>query len=340
MEQAHLPTDTRTATTRAPRCGTRDKFYRTRLRINGIQLHQPLEEPPQDIQALLGDILPHGPITITGKAAEIIDTSLTTMDEDLKAEVEYWFYLFIEGRIDKSRLTIVSNKLLNRLGVPNKPGQLKIATPKPDLHLGYKHEWFDNGLQGLLGDFDKNSAKFAFLDVELIGRDESGPGRLWMATNRCMGAASTLLNIPDKLRSALHENGLVEEANALDPLVFSVISDRSVARLFATYSDGEGNFTTYWVKDFLLNNAPCTAKLDAYIQHIIDWGMNKRLQTIKSALQALRESRVRGDVPALPAVSSNRGIEKEPKQARSKKRVAETQPSTRKRAKLPETENK
>lgn len=343
---------------RAAKDGVRDKAYRQRLQSNGITMLDAYDEPPQRILDLLKDVLPAKPIKITGDidTAETRAMAISGVDEGI---VKYLFQSLIRDRIDRSRLKFVGNKLLDSLRVPNIPGQDRISTPKPDVYLGYRHERFDNELQGLLGDHDRNLAKFAFLDVELKGDAESTLGGLWAATNQCMGGAATFLNIQNRLQSTLHENSLIKEAEALEPVIFSVASNGTEARLFATYSDGEGNFTMHFIKGFLLYDESSRATLDAYIHHIIDWGTNTRLPAIISALQALRESGVRGGIPASPTISGNEENEDpdsskidqempdgslvrsnagtqvvpEPRQTRSKKRAAESQQGTSKRRK-------
>ncbi|CAH0046231.1 unnamed protein product [Clonostachys solani] len=359
MADTRLPTTVRTA-----KDGVRYGAYRERLRSNGIRMLRAHDEPPPHIQALLQDVLPVESVTINGcvDTAETRAMAINGVDED---RVKHLFQSLIADRIDRSRLEIVGNKLLDPLRVPNRLGQHRIVTPKPDLYLGYSYGHFGDDLQGLLWNSDTNIAKFAFLEMELKGDGQSSLGGLWVATNQCMGGASTFLNILNKLQSTLYENNLVEEAEALDPVVFSVASNGTEARLFATYSKSEGDFTTYFVRGFLLYDTSSRAILDTYIQHIVDWGTNRRLQKIESALQALHESGVGGGIPAPPTISGNEenedpdssetnqtyiemtyiemtdcsmtcsqvGMEvvSEPRQTWSKKRAADTQPSTSKR---------
>ncbi|CAG9945351.1 unnamed protein product [Clonostachys rosea f. rosea IK726] len=353
MVSTRLPT-----VARAAKDGVRDRAYRERLQSNGITMLDAYKNPPKHIQDTLKNMLPAESVTITGDldTAENRAMAISGVDEDL---VKHLFQSLIRDRIDRSRLKFVGNKMLDSLRVPNIRGRDRISTPKPDVYLGYRHETFDNELQGLLGHYDRNHVKFAFLGVELKGDDETTLGGLWIATNQCMGGAATFLNIQNRLQSTLRDNSLVKEADALKPVVFSVASNGTEARLFATYSEGEGNFTMHFIRGFLLYDPSSRATLDAYIKHIIDWGTNERLPVIISALQALRESGIRGDIPASPTIPDNEENEypnssiidqeisdsslirsnagtqvvPEPTQKRSKKRAADSQQGTRKRRK-------
>ncbi|CAH0019295.1 unnamed protein product [Clonostachys rhizophaga] len=356
MADSPLPTSVRAAND-----GVRHRNYRERLQSNGIRMLRAHGKPPQPIQAILLDVLPVEPIAITGRAEVTATRGLAISGAD-ETQVKRLFEPMISDRIDTSRLKAPSNTPLDPLRVPNRHGQRRIVTPKPDIYLGYDHEHFEDGVQGLFKNVDTNVAKLAFLNVELKGDGETSLGGLWVATNQCMGGASTFLNILNKLQSTLLEHHLVEEANAFEPVIFSIASNGTEARLFATYSQSEGDFTTYFVRGFLLYDALSRATLDVYIQCIVDWGTNKRLQTIESALQALHQSGVRGDSPAPPTISGNEENEDldnsetnqsyigmsacsmthshadedmapEPRQRQSKKRTAETQPSPPKRRK-------
>ncbi|CAG9987776.1 unnamed protein product [Clonostachys byssicola] len=301
-QETFAMTDTSsTITAQTAKTGIHHQSYRALLQSNGIKMLDAYDEPPQHVQALLADVLPVEPIAITGRIETVEERNMVIRGSD-EEQVKRLFQSLMTEQMDSCCILMVDDQLLDPLRVPNKLGRHRIVSPEPNTYLGYWPGLFEKRLHDLLIHTDANMASFGFLVVEVTGDGETGSDGLWVATNKCMGAASTFLNIMKTLQSALLEKDLVNEANALQPVVFSIASNGTETRLFATYAEQE-YFTMYFVNGFLLYDATSRATLHSYIQHIVDWGANKRLQTIKSALQALYDSGVR--IPAPPIMSGN-----------------------------------
>ncbi|VUC19947.1 unnamed protein product [Clonostachys rosea] len=267
--------------------------YRDTLMINGIQTIPSEQELPENIRQMLKDILPQEPLQFP-----ILDQpkyhKLRNMAIEGTKEAQVGLFLSSESLSkatdDRYDLVYGLSQLLERWRVPTTNHEDRVSTPKPDYYLGYPSKAFPKNNLDVLKRIDSSEIKFPFLEIEYKGDGSNSFGRLWVATNQCLGGTATFLNILDYLKVQLNYRSLKTESEALEPIVFSVVTNGTEARLFVSFSDEKGNFKMSLIRGFLFYQDQGFEKLDAYLTKIIEWGVETRLGHIKNALKTLSDS--------------------------------------------------
>uniref|UniRef100_A0A8H7TVN3 DUF7924 domain-containing protein n=1 Tax=Bionectria ochroleuca TaxID=29856 RepID=A0A8H7TVN3_BIOOC len=250
--------------------------YRNTLLKNGIRAVRSEEELPDYISKLLERILPEEPFQVC----------------DLD-QVKYHRLrnMAIEGTKEED-----VGELLNFESLST---------------LGYEVSAFPIENLDVLDQLDSSEIKFPFLEIEYKGDGSNSWGRLWVATNQSLGGTATFLNILDQFKTQLNQRSLKTQSEVLEPIVFSVVTNGTEARLFVTSSDGQGVFKMFLIRGFLFYEDQGFDKLSAYLTNIIEWGAEIRLGHIKNALKALSDSFKPVGDPQIENDGSNIGGERE-----------------------------
>ncbi|CAI6089945.1 unnamed protein product [Clonostachys chloroleuca] len=251
--------------------------YRNTLLKNGIRAVRSEEELPDHISKLLERILPEEPFQVCDldqvKYHRLRNMAIEgTKEEDVGELLSF-----------ESLSTVTRNRLDLKRGV-------SIVGEIAHYHLGYELSAFPIENLDVLDQLDSSEIKFPFLEIEYKGDGSNSWGGLWVATNQCLGGTATFLNILDQFKTQLNQRSLKTQSEVLEPIVFSVVTNGTEARLFVTSSDGQGVFKMFLIRGFLFIEDQGFDKLSAYLTNIIEWGADIRLGHIKTALKALSDS--------------------------------------------------
>ncbi|CAH0053511.1 unnamed protein product [Clonostachys solani] len=218
--------------------------YRNSLRASKIFMLRAAEKVPSNIQSVMDLITSEcgQPPTAAKSASDSYSNECANMairganEESVRRFFDD--YLFSKSSLPAN---VRRNEgMMKRGDAPiAASGAGKISTPNPDLLLGYDEESFPPQQDGRLGAWDANNAKFSFLSVDYKGDGSVSTGSLWVATNQCLVATTTCVNLMMKLRAVVLERGDAEAANSLDQHVFGLVANGTEARLFVTYADAD-----------------------------------------------------------------------------------------------------
>lgn len=191
------------------------------------------------------------------------------------------------------RLWWTTDACIHRDWVPYKsnPSNLCISQPRPNALYGYhcrrafspKHRI---ALMHLLRSMaaTMSGLTLPFLTIEYCNVGPGVSDNIWAAENRCMGAASTCVNMVCYLNLMLRSVDLppVEQS------AYSVIISNQHATIFVTQL-GEKAFYTTRVKSFTLSDPEQLIDLRKHVRNILDWGLNERLDAIYDRLTRIYE---------------------------------------------------
>lgn len=173
---------------------------------------------------------------------------------------------------------------------------LRVSTPVPDLSYGYSRHGLTSGSQMQLLSMTKivtsNSEDLLlpFLVVEYTSEGFGGSGgTLWMATNQCLGASATCVNMMEKLNlsSEYCRNSQVEQ---LDSTTFSIAMSGTEARLYISWKHDKLAYYQQKVKGFLLQDPEQFVDFRKHVLDIIDWGREERLSGFQRVLDGLLDA--------------------------------------------------
>ncbi|KFH41756.1 hypothetical protein ACRE_075200 [Hapsidospora chrysogenum ATCC 11550] len=179
--------------------------------------------------------------------------------------------------------------------VPSTAGSShKISTPVPDMFYGYN--WAQTFPQqqaqlasmGTGGLGNNQQLAYPFFVIELKGEGPSGGSKLWVATNQCLGASASCINIAERLRRSLAECQS-DEIREIDTATFSIAMSGTEARLYVSWKHDALNYYMKNVKSFLLQDPDHYIEFRKYVRNIIDWGKGGRLEAICESLDILLE---------------------------------------------------
>jgi hypothetical protein len=190
--------------------------------------------------------------------------------------------------------------------VPTTGSTLKVSTPVPDMLYGYsRHAAFPQQQSQLIsmgseadGAANNRGLMYPFLVIEFKGDGPTGVGSLWVATNQCLGASASCVNIAERLNRQLRQCRDAK-VQPIDSASFSVALNGTEARLYISWKHGELDYYTRKVKSFLLQEPEHYIEFRKYVRNIIDWGRDRRLEEIRESLDSLlEESRKRASEAA------------------------------------------
>ena len=120
---------------------------------------------------------------------------------------------------------------------------------------------------------------FPFLIIELKSDDPGRTGSLWLATNQCLGAFASCLNITERLNHPLRQCKS-DKVQLINSAVFIVAMSGTEARLFISWKHNEHDYYMQKVRSFALQDPGHLLEFREYVRNIIDWGKGSRLKDI------------------------------------------------------------
>jgi hypothetical protein len=129
---------------------------------------------------------------------------------------------------------------------------------------------------------------YPFFVIEFKGDGPFGAGSLWVATNQCLGASVSCVNIAERLNRQLRHCN----SNVIQPInsaAFSIAMSGTEARLYISWMNNELDHYMANVESFLLQKPKDYLEFRKYVRNIIDWGKDKRLDEIRDSLDSLLE---------------------------------------------------
>lgn len=293
---------TRSSPSRSPsRCLVETQAYRSNnLLLNNIFLRFPNEDLPDNVAALVDQMRRER--GSPGPSAEEVrnDEALfrLEMDNPGESKVEAYFRSHFSPVLDGAGSILLDERQpISRYCVPAAPCPLKVSTPVPDMLYGYADcPAFSRQQRAQLatmssemnGSANIHNLRYPFLVVELKGDGPNGAGSLWVATNQCLGASATCVNITERLNDQLRQVS-DPSVQPVDSVSFSVATNGTEARLYVTWKENEQDYYMQRVSSFALQRPEHHVEFRRYIRNIIDWAKGRRLQAIQKSLDILFE---------------------------------------------------
>ncbi|KAI9054230.1 hypothetical protein LZ554_001398 [Drepanopeziza brunnea f. sp. 'monogermtubi'] len=187
---------------------------------------------------------------------------------------------------EASILKRVDNLPMLSHAVPSTNPSFKVSDPKPDMVYGYGPGAFPQREQstsmGKEAMANSEGLLYPFFVIEFEA------DRLWVATNQCLGASATCINIAQSLSNRLKQCES-DQVRKLDSAAFSIAMNGTEARLYISWKHSELDYYTRKVDSFLLERPEDYGRFRKIVRNIIDWGRIKRLGEIRSSLDDLLE---------------------------------------------------
>ena len=135
---------------------------------------------------------------------------------------------------------------------------------------------------------------FPFLAIEQKGDGPVSRESLWVATNQCLGASASCINIVERFNQPLRmcnrsNNNHDIDVKPVNSISFSIAMNGSEAGLYVTWKHDEIAYHTAIADSFLLQRPTDFLNFRRYVLNILDWGMGGRLTAIRTSLGHLLE---------------------------------------------------
>jgi hypothetical protein len=179
---------------------------------------------------------------------------------------------------------------MNSTQVPGRTqANTKLSRPTPDALYGYPSTVLGSRLTtvGTTALANSTALSYPFLAIEYKADGPTGAGSLWVATNQCLGDASTCVNIANNLNTLLRQGS--PEISQIDEHAFSVACDGSQARLLVSWKAENQEIYTRKFGHFLTQDPEQIKTFRTVCRNIIDWGRTVRLRQICDGIDALAE---------------------------------------------------
>lgn len=275
------------------------RYRDTNLASNNIYL-RPLHEPfPEDIADLVDyigrDRGSPGPFPDQVRQDAELNELWAGAGE---AKVEEYFRGKIFPKYGSSgSLDRADRQQMAKWTVPyTEESEHNVSTPVPDIFYGYnrngafpQHQDQLNSMgTEMVASNQYHGLLYPFFVIEFKGDD----GSMWVATNQCLGASASCVNVAEKLNRQLRQLNS-GEVRPIDSAAFSIAMNGTEARLHITWKHNETHYYMAQVKGFLLQDPSQYIKFRKYVRNIIDWGNDRRLNEIRVSLDLLEESKKR-----------------------------------------------
>ncbi|KLU90718.1 hypothetical protein MAPG_10570 [Magnaporthiopsis poae ATCC 64411] len=275
-----------------------DACYRDwNLAANDIFLLHPCDPIPAHITSIIDGVRrgrdsPGPSLNEIRQDRDLLDLSLGAPE----SEVENYFrrHIFPHPR-SSDTLKLSEKRIMARHTVPNSGSTYRVSTPVPDMLYGYNGiAPFPQQRAQLISMGSEMVANgelltYPFLAVEFKGDGPTGAGSLMVATNQCIGASTSCVNIAERLRRRLDDcDG--GEMQPVDTVAFSIAMSGTEARLHISWKQDELNYYMAQVDSFLLQKPQDYLDFRKCVLNILDWGKGQRLQQIRNSLDSLLES--------------------------------------------------
>ncbi|RDA95002.1 hypothetical protein CP533_0135 [Ophiocordyceps camponoti-saundersi (nom. inval.)] len=275
------------------------RYRNLNLELNGIFFLRQFEPLPEHVQNL---------VDCLGRDQQSPGPSQEELNRDIRlwelqtgareADVEDYFRQSFHTLARDETIIWRTDRLPMWLHtVPAIRPQHRISKPVPDMLYGYQHSYSLSPQQKLYcssnpeADGIANNADlaFPFLVIEFKADGPSGTGSLWQATNQCLGAASSCVNVIDRLNYQLEKCGK-QNVRRVNTSVFSIAMSGTEARLYVSWKHDRTSFHTRIIRSFLIHDADHYSQFRSYIHNIVDWGRSRRLDEIRRSLDVLLEA--------------------------------------------------
>jgi len=170
-----------------------------------------------------------------------------------------------------------------------------IVQSKPDYQYGYPRDSFDNHEAAVMQSnrltpysHPSSAGYWPFFVIEI--KSVSRGGTHWVAENQNAGSGAHCVNSIQTLLNYTRD----KEQRMLDSLAFSCVADINSASLWVHwYQVGDSpRFISSEVDSYHWKKPDDLRRLRSGIRNIIDWGVDRRLKTIKEALNDILPSEV------------------------------------------------
>ncbi|KAM5368303.1 hypothetical protein ACJZ2D_009571 [Fusarium nematophilum] len=208
------------------------------------------------------------------------------------SDVEYYFLRKVLAGCNHGGLLAISHRApMAKKAVPSSGSHLQVSTPMPSMLYAYSADEVFPQQQaqlismgtGMQASDQHEGSLYPFFVVEFKGDG----GSMWAATNQCLGASATCVNINDTLNCRLRQCG-GDAVQLIDSAAFSLATNGSEARLYVTWKPDEFTYHMAMIRSFLLQDAEHYLKLRKYVLNIMDWGRGRRLAEIRKSLAQLQ----------------------------------------------------
>ncbi|KAF1994945.1 hypothetical protein P154DRAFT_446637 [Amniculicola lignicola CBS 123094] len=262
-----------------------DPFYRTLYcQPNGIFLNKPNTQPPSPVRYIISGLDKERK---SPQPDFNNDEELESIEEAPEAAVERYFNTKVFPptlptlrRDDRAPMTAQ---------VPSLPAATtKISRPQPDALYGYTNSTFDQDGRYLFTTRDAYANSTNLLYPFFVIEYKGDGGSMMVATNQCLGGASTCVSIAENLKQRLQTAGL-DEITPLDTCSFSIAVNGSEARLLVTWKASHEAYYTKRCGSYTMRKPEDIQKFRTVCRNVLDWGRTERLQQIYSAIDALAE---------------------------------------------------
>lgn len=280
------------ASSRSAKRLVQDRSYRSlNLVSHNMRLRQPHQEIPEYIARLINEIRqdrisPEPSLDSIGQDSALAKLEWAGPGE---SEVEKYFGTKTLPDPDPSEsLQRTDRHPMAQHTIPKvATSNYKLATPVPDILYGYNRDMaFSQHTVHLIATGIESIANsqdliYPFFDIEFKGED----GSLWEGTNQCITGSASCVNMVEALNDSLEESKN-NEVQSINSAAFSVTMSGTEARLFVTWKENN-KYSMAKVESFLLQSPNHYLKFRKLTRNILDWGRNRRLSEIKSALDAV-----------------------------------------------------
>ncbi|KFY26903.1 hypothetical protein V491_01118 [Pseudogymnoascus sp. VKM F-3775] len=279
--------------------------YRSHLGENGIELLPSYISLPEHISDFVTHLWKYRNPTGPSESQIQLDTELACLREGIaEGGVASYFqkHLFLTPEpLDGLKCSF---KLpMARHAVPGVDSKLRVSVPVPDIIYGYSlRDAFTKEEQSKMNFMtssvfvNNEDLSFPFLAIEQKGDGPASRGSLWVATNQCLGASASCVNIVERFNQQLRKssssnsnNNNSDDVQLVSSISFSIAMNGSEARLYVTWKQAEIAYHTAIVDSFLLQRPADFLNFRRYVLNILDWGMRGRLTAIQASLGHLLE---------------------------------------------------
>lgn len=268
--------------------------------VNLMQNHIYLRSPYDPLPAHIADLvaMARKPRQYPGRSLEEIRRDVALRCMELRAgepDVQSYFNKLLPPGLEGPLKRIEGTPMLKH-AVPNDPlSKHSVSGPKPDMIYGYnRSDAFTASQQAHLStighQINANTYDLLcpFFVLEFKGDKPPHPGSLWVATNQCLGASASCVNMADRLNCQLRQckDITVHEVNTA---AFSIATNGTEARIFITWKHDSQDFYMQRIRGFYIQEPEQFLEFCKYIGNILDWGLNQRLRAVGDSLDILLE---------------------------------------------------
>ncbi|KAF1994144.1 hypothetical protein P154DRAFT_557414 [Amniculicola lignicola CBS 123094] len=275
-----------------------DPFYREQnLAANGIHMRRRYDPVPEHIASLVDHVRQDR--NSPGPSSDEVwqDTDLYNLSMGAgESKVEDYFKGTIfpnpgsSGTLDRA-----DRQPMSKHTVPSTGSKFKVSNPVPDMLYGYNRlgAFPDQQIQLISmgnenGTANNQGLLYPFFAIEFKGDGPAGTGSMWVATNQCLGASASCVNIAERLNHQLRQCKS-DKVQPIDSAAFSIAMNGTEARLYISWKHNELEHYMRQIKSFLLQEPEHYLEFRKYVRNIVEWGKERRLKEIRDSLDILLE---------------------------------------------------